>query len=69
MFVGHGELAPAPAAAPVVAVRPRTALPMLGKVKPAVAEASSGTERRTGGALKEIFPTLFEPTAEPFPKP
>jgi hypothetical protein len=69
MFVGHGELAPAPAAAPVVAVRPRTALPMLGKVKPAVAEASSGTVRRTGGALKEIFPTLFEPTAEPFPKP
>jgi hypothetical protein len=60
MFTGHGELALAPSASPVVTFRPRTSLPMLGKVKPAVAEASSGTERRTGEALKEIFPTLFE---------
>jgi hypothetical protein len=37
---------------------------MLGKVKPAVAEAASGTERRTGDALKEIFPTLFEGARE-----
>lgn len=64
MFTGHGELATAPSAPPVVAMRPRTSLPMLGKVKPAVAEAASGTERRTGEALKEIFPTLFERTAD-----
>ena len=63
MFVGPGELAPQLAAAVPAVARPRTSLPMLGKVKPALAEASSATQRRTGGALKEIFPTLFEPTS------
>jgi hypothetical protein len=38
---------------------------MLGKVKPALAEATSATERRTGDALKEIFPTLFEGAPDP----
>ena len=63
MFVGPGELAQVVAPAAPVASRPRTALPMLGKVKPALAEVSSKTERRTGNDLKEIFPTLFEPVA------
>jgi hypothetical protein len=65
MFVGPGELAPPSAAPPSVATRPRTSLPMLGKVKPALAEATSATERRTGDALKEIFPTLFEGAPDP----
>jgi hypothetical protein len=64
MYVGPGELALARALAEPVASRPRTSLPMLGRVKPALAEASSKTERRTGDALKEIFPTLFEPQPE-----
>jgi hypothetical protein len=61
MFVGPGELAPRLATVAPAAARPRPSLPMLGKVKPALAEASSRTERRTGDALKEIFPTLFQP--------
>jgi hypothetical protein len=69
MFVGPGELAPVVAPAAPVASRPRTALPMLGKVKPALAEVSSKTERRTGNDLKEIFPTLFEPVAVDGPAP
>jgi hypothetical protein len=33
---------------------------MAGKVKPAVAEATAGSPRRSGEALKELFPGLFE---------
>jgi hypothetical protein len=44
--------APAPAAA-------RRLLPLLGKVQPAVAEVPASTPRRSGEALKEIFPDLF----------
>jgi Radical SAM superfamily len=57
MFVGVGELA-LRAAAPE---RARVALPMLGKVKPAVAEVSSRGAKRSGEALREILPGLFEP--------
>jgi hypothetical protein len=57
MFVGVGELARR--AAP--ATRARVALPMLGKVKPAVAEVSSRGAKRSGEALREILPALFEP--------
>jgi hypothetical protein len=60
LFVGAGELAPAVAPAAHSVTKARRALPMLGKVKPAVAEATPATERKTGEALKEIFPTLFE---------
>ena len=60
MFVGPGELAPAPRAAAPVVTRPRTSLPMVGKVKPALAEATAGSERRTGDALREILPGLFD---------
>jgi uncharacterized Fe-S cluster-containing radical SAM superfamily protein len=57
MFVGVGELARR-ATAPV---RSRVELPMLGKVKPAVAEVSSRGAKRSGEALREILPALFEP--------
>jgi len=57
MFVGVGELAPR-AATPL---RTRVELPMLGKVKPAVAEVSSRANKRSGDALREILPALFEP--------
>jgi len=62
MFVGVGELAPAPAggAVPPPAAQLRRSLPVLGKVKPAIAEVSAGAPRRTGEALKEIFPELFD---------
>jgi hypothetical protein len=64
LFAGPGELA-----VPVVvdaAILPATrvgshrALPLLGKVKPALAEAPSTVTRRSGEALREIFPALFE---------
>jgi organic radical activating enzyme len=57
MFVGVGELAVRMAAP----TRARVDLPMLGKVKPAVAEASSRGPKRSGEALREILPELFEP--------
>jgi hypothetical protein len=60
MFVGTGELALLGGAASPPASRPRTSLPLLGKVKPALAEAPAGAERRTGDALKEILPGLFQ---------
>jgi hypothetical protein len=63
MFVGAGELVRAERPA-IAEVRPRTSLPLLGKVKPGVAEASAGTERRTGDALKAILPALFERDAK-----
>ena len=64
MFVGDGALAMpvAPVAAP--ATRTRVVLPVLGRVKPAIAEANAATERRTGDALKEILPALFDTTAK-----
>jgi hypothetical protein len=57
VFVGVGELAhraPPPA-------RARVELPMLGKVKPALAEVSSRATKRSGDALREILPALFDP--------
>ena len=69
MFVGPGELAPVsdpPESSFTSATRARVSLPLLGKVKPAELEVSSGTAKRTGEALKEIFPTLFAaPAASP----
>ena len=63
LFVGAGELSPSPAV-PIPADVPaeaRRSLPVLGKVKPALAEATSATPRRSGDALREIFPDLFTP--------
>jgi len=55
MFVGIGELAPVPP-------RPRAkvALPMLGKVRPAIAEVPAGAEKKSGEALRAILPALFD---------
>jgi Radical SAM superfamily len=64
MFVGTGERARPDQPSALATARPRTSLPLLGKVKPAIAEAAAGTERRSGDALKEIFPTLFEGDAK-----
>jgi hypothetical protein len=60
LFAGHGELAPPLPDAPHRVPAARRELPMLGKVKPARDEASAGTARRSGEALREIFPALFE---------
>jgi hypothetical protein len=57
LFVGVGELAHR--AAPPA--RARVELPMLGKVKPALAEVSSRATKRSGDALREILPALFDP--------
>ena len=59
MFVGAGETAPREAPAVAAVASARRSLPMLGKVRPAIAEASAGKERRTGEALREILPALF----------
>ncbi len=58
IFVGTGELAPPPARA--AAPRARVQLPVLGKVKPALAEVAAGTEKKSGDALREILPALFD---------
>ncbi|MDQ3032342.1 MAG: hypothetical protein M3Y87_08010 [Myxococcota bacterium] len=65
LFVGAGELAP---------IRERTvhepsqtsrrALPLYGRPNRAVQEASSRATK-TGAALREILPSLFEPPAAP----
>lgn len=63
LFVGVGELArevegKRPVEPPPE--RARASLPILGKVRPARAEASPAVERKTGESLREIFPDLFE---------
>lgn len=67
MFVGAGTLAPlvprdpanAANAANASPAQARVSLPMLGKVRPALAEVSRSTEKKTGEALREILPGLF----------
>lgn len=58
MFVGTGELAPRLVRPP--APRAKVALPVLGKVKPAHAEVAAGAEKKSGEALREILPALFD---------
>ncbi|MGH7434888.1 MAG: radical SAM protein [Polyangiaceae bacterium] len=64
MFVGPGELGPPATRTPSPNAdkgqKGKVALPLAGKVKPAVAEATAGSPRRSGEALKELFPGLFE---------
>ena len=63
MFVGEGDLAPAPPLRTDGKSAPsRVALPMLGKVQPARAEVPRGVEKKTGAALREIFKELFVQT-------
>jgi hypothetical protein len=60
LLVGTGELFVAdPAEVPPPPVAVRSGLKALGKVKPAAAEMTPGTPKRSGEALKEIFPSLF----------
>ena len=64
MFVGAGVLVRDDAASRRFEPPPskaRSLLPILGKVRPARAEVPAGTERKSGEALREIFPDLFEP--------
>jgi hypothetical protein len=73
MFVGAGPLAlpdPANAAstAPTSPAQARVALPMLGKVRPALAEVSRASEKKTGEALREILPGLFADPASGGPR-
>jgi hypothetical protein len=58
MFVGVGPIALRRAA---VVESPRTvSLPILGKVQPALREVARGAPRRSGDALREILPGLFD---------
>jgi hypothetical protein len=61
LFVGPGELAPAPEA-PVHSTpeRARVALPLLGRPAPARAEVSASAPKQTGDALRTILPALFD---------
>lgn len=60
-FAGVGEMARAPespaALSPGAA---RRQLPLYGKVAPAVSEAGAATPKKSGEALRELFPDLFE---------
>jgi hypothetical protein len=58
LFVGAGELAP------VAQPEKKRHLPIAGKVTPAVAEVSAASPKKSGEALREIFPALFEPRSE-----
>jgi|SRR5580692_5857623 hypothetical protein len=57
LFVGTGPVA---VRAPERDLAKKVTLPLLGKVKPAVAEVSAGAPRKTGQSLREILPDLFE---------
>jgi hypothetical protein len=54
MFVGIGELAPQ------VTVATHQSLPVLGRPQPGKQEVSASAAKKSGEALREIFPTLFE---------
>jgi hypothetical protein len=58
MFVGPGEMAAS--AGESAAPKRKVALPIAGKVQPALAETTAGSPRRSGDALREILPGLFE---------
>lgn len=62
MFVGPGEMAEVAAnARESAAPKRKVALPIAGKVRPALAETTAGSPRRSGESLREILPGLFEP--------
>jgi hypothetical protein len=66
LFDGIGELAPAP---PPAAPQ-RLALPLLGKSQPARKEVAVTAPRKTGEALRELFPALFDkPSEKPSEEP
>ncbi|MBL8714912.1 MAG: radical SAM protein [Myxococcales bacterium] len=60
LFVGEGEVAPPlERAVPSAPAAARVALPMLGKVKPALAEVPRSAEKKTGEALQTLFGDLY----------
>lgn len=64
-FTGVGEHAPRGAlVAASSPARARRALPMLGRGVPAIAEVGRG-EKRSGEALRTLFPALFEKESTP----
>jgi hypothetical protein len=58
MFVGIGPVAPR-SRTPLLEKK-RVVLPLIGKVRPALAEVPASTPRKSGDALREILPRLFE---------
>ncbi len=70
LFVGLGHLeAVAVADVPPPPAKLREGLKELGKVKPAEAEVDRGAPKKSGEALKEIFPALFGGPEKPPVKP
>jgi radical SAM family protein len=63
MFVESEMTDPRPVVDGPVETR-KVMLPLLGKVKPAHAEVTASAPRRSGEALKEILPALFEEPGE-----
>jgi len=60
LFVGEGEVAPPlDRAVPPPPAAARVALPMLGKVKPALAEVPRSAEKKSGEALQALFGDLY----------
>jgi hypothetical protein len=58
MFVGVGEATPPLGRA---ADRARVSLPLMGRPLPAHREVAAGAPKKSGDALREILPDLFEP--------
>ncbi|HWA72742.1 MAG TPA: radical SAM protein [Polyangiaceae bacterium] len=60
LFVGTGPMRALPLGSPGLGPAAlHRALPMLGKVRPGLQEASRGTPKRTGDELRQILPQLF----------
>lgn len=61
LFVGPGELAATPLETPASSPgAARRQLPLYGKVVPAAREASPAGPKKSGEALRELFPRLFD---------
>jgi hypothetical protein len=59
-FVGEGEVSPLRSPTAPLETRPRVALPLVGKVRPARAEVPRTAEKKTGAALRELFKDLYK---------
>lgn len=61
VFVGEGAVAPPDARVmPPSPARARVALPVLGKVRPALAEVPRTAEKKSGEALRALFGGLYQ---------
>lgn len=64
LFVGTGEAAPPPVGdVPPSPAKAREVLKTLGRVQPAPGETQRSAPKRSGEALKALFPNLWEPEA------